>query len=509
MEKFIAAHQDNIHGVISCVDRIIFKGYSPLSWTDSMMKYLNYNNLLIKDFKSHAQALSHRLRDHGKAVAAQYGRPYFPPEGKYDKENRAREIIERDHIDSGLVAVMAARESSPTFQMVGGVGRPRLVPASIPQLCLYYYLLHPEFGLMHIRIQTWLPFTVQIYLNGHDWLARRMTQSGIDYEQLDNCFARIDDPVRAQELSDEFCRLKWTEILPSFARQVNPLPEECFPQNYYWVTDQAEYATDVMFKNNAVLEPLYEKLLERAIRRFGPKDVLTFLGKKFDGRFTGEQINSMKKRWQGTRVKHWVRKNWMKMYDKFGRVLRVETVFNDPYGFKVLRYGKRDGDMIYGWFPLGKGVANLYRYGEIGAVANGNYLDALAVEPDPRPARESLQAVSEPVTRHGHRYGGFNPLETATVQLFKAVMNGDFVAFGFQNRDLREALFEPARSRKTAARLSAKAGRLLKKLQSHGLIAKVPRSRRWRVTANGWTIMSTAIEIYDVGWSQMLDKQAA
>jgi len=179
---------------------------------------------------------------------------------------------------------------------------------------------------------------------------------------------------------------------------------------------------------------------------------------------------------------------------KFGSVLS-ETVINAPYNFRILHNGRHNGAMSP--HGQGKGVANFYRYTEIGRAANANYLNALAVESDPRLALESLQSLTAPVTRSGHRYGGFNPVKTADVKIFKTVMNGDFVTFCFQ-RDIRKALFEPAKSPKNAARLSVRTGRLLKKSQVHGLSAKVPRSLRWRVTENERDIMSTVIEIYDV-----------
>ncbi len=342
--------------------------------------------------------------------------------------------------------------------MVPGEGRPRLVNASIPQLCLYYYVVTPEFGLVHIRIQTWLPFSIQIYLNGHDYLARQMDKHEIKYTQADNCFTWIEDVEKAQELSDDFNRLKWENILPRFAKYVLPFSTNEFNPDYYWVVDQAEYATDIMFKNPADLDALYEKLLEHSIQCFGAKDVLTFLGKKFDGRFTGDQINSMKKRYPGARVKHWIKKNWMKMYNKFGSVLRVETVINDPYSFKILRHGKRNGAQVYGWFPMAKGVANLYRYGEIGFAANHAYLDALAIVRDDRPAKESLQKLTEPIRRKGNSYSAFNPLRSEEIRLFRSVMNGNFIAFGFQNRDIREAIFGRPESRRETTRFQQRPG---------------------------------------------------
>ena len=509
MKNFTGKHADNIHGELNCFDRIIFKGYSPLSWAKSMEEHMSYNGILLKDFKKYATDLSEQMRKHGLETAQRHGRPYFRPEGKYNKEERAREIAERDGIKEGLICVMSAIESSPTFKIVPGEGRPRLINMSIPCLCLYYYLMDKEFGMMHIRVQTYLPFTVQVYVNGHEWLARKMPLQGIEYVRQDNCFTWISDVAKAQELCDKFQQLKWPRILSKLTREVSPLKEELFPQDYYWVIDQAEYATDVMFKDSALLELLYKKLLKCSILRFGPKDILTFFGKKYSGNFKGDQINSMKERWTGARVKHWMKRNWIKMYNKFGSVLRVETVINHSYDFKILRRGKRNGELIYGWFPMSKGVCNLYRYAEIGLSANGHYLDALSVESDPRPARESMRELSSPVIRKGRRYGEFNPVKGSDVNLFKTVMDGNHVAFGFQNRDVRERVFGTSPSGKETARWSARTSRLLKKLQAHGLIAKIPRSRRWRVTEKGWTIMSASLEIYEDGWQQVLDRKAA
>ncbi len=88
-------------------------------------------------------------------------------------------------------------------------------------------------------------------------------------------------------------------------------------------------------------------------------------------------------------------------------------------------------------------------------------------------------------------------------------MDGNFVAFGFQNKDIRERLYGKSSSKEKTARLSAKTSRLLKKLQAHDFIAKIQRSRRWRVTEKGWATMSASVEIYEEGWLQVLEKQAA
>lgn len=98
---------------------------------------------------------------------------------------------------------------------------------------------------------------------------------------------------------------------------------------YYWVTAQCEYATDILFRTASDLKELYPKLISHSMQYFGAKEVMSFLGKKLVGQFRGEVVNDMtdrcKRHKPGTRINHRAKMNWIKMYDKAGSVLRVET----------------------------------------------------------------------------------------------------------------------------------------------------------------------------------------
>jgi hypothetical protein len=214
-------------------------------------------------------------------------------------------------------------------------------------------------------VQTWLPFTVQIYVNGHDYLARQMAPKGLGFVQQDNAFVQLDDPAKAQKLADKFAELNWPKRLARYADVVNPLRSEIVPrQSYYWVADQAEYATDVLFTNRSALRELFPRLLEFAWLTFSPKNVLGFLGRKLHACFDGEVLTDVKtEREPGARIKHSVKRNWLKLYDKFGRILRVETVINQPGEFKIYREcHHQDGTRSWGWRPMPKGVGNLRHY---------------------------------------------------------------------------------------------------------------------------------------------------
>jgi len=138
---------------------------------------------------------------------------------------------------------------------------------------------------------------------------------------------------------------------------------------YYWVAAQAEHATDVMFKSSAGLRELYPRLLSHSTLCFGATEVMNFLGRKLVGNFRGEVVSDLSsfvcRRVGGSRIKHRVKQNWLKMYDKAGLVLRVETVINNPEEFRVRKQVLRDGKQRAEWVQLRKGVAYLFRYREV------------------------------------------------------------------------------------------------------------------------------------------------
>lgn len=497
MEAFLQKHQAKITGVVSCFDRLLIRGYLPIGYPSGMESFLDSRKVLLKNFKPFALECSATLKSHAQALAERAGRPYEYLNSPTRKEARAREIATQDEVTNGLVCVFACNEVCQSFRLCYGKGRPRLTTTKPRCLCLYFYYVDREFGLLHIRLQTWFPFPIQIYLNGHEWLARKMDRHRMEYTKLDNAFVHIAEPARAQRFADRFVKKNFPRIFATLARRVNPLLKNLLaPMQYYWVVDQAEFATDILFKDRVALKDLYSKLVKHATLCFTAEDVLTFLGRKLYGNFQGEVLTSYKKRWPGARVKHRMKENWIKMYDKHGCVLRIETVINHPYEFRIRRRAKRDGQWVTGWFPMAKRISNLYRYAEVSLQANRAYLEALAVVDDPADARRILQQVCQPVSYRGRRRRGLNPLRRDDVELFAATLRGENFIHGFTNGDLAEALGirrhpDPRERKRRSARIS----RLLQLLRAHGLIAKIPRTRRYRPTSRGLSLMAAALQL--------------
>jgi hypothetical protein len=228
---------------------------------------------------------------------------------------------------------------------------------------------------------------------------------------------------------------------------------------------------------------------------------MSFLGRKFHGKFEGEvvtdQAGALTGRIPGRRVKHRMKQNWIKMYDKAGLVLRVETVINQPEEFRVRRRVCRRGERRTEWVPLRKSVAYLFRYRDVSAQSNTRYLNALAQVDDPTPGLRGLDTIT---TRkrpaRGRTVTAFNPVARPEYQLFVALMSGEHAVHGFANRDLRAKLSGSSlRLSADPKRQSALVSRLLHRLHVYGLVAKIPRSRRWRVTAFGHRVMGASVRL--------------
>jgi hypothetical protein len=317
MRKFLAKHAAATTGTVSCFDRVLFKGHLPLGYPHAMEEFLHHHGVLFKQLKGFVLQQAERLRTHSHAVAERGGRPWQYFESPVRKDERARAIAIRDGITEGLVCVFATVEPCRSFRLAYGRGRPAIRPAWRKCLFLYFYFLDPHFGLLHVRLQTWCPFTIQVYVNGHEWLARQLDHRGLRYRKLENAFLWLEDPGRAQRLADRFATLKWPAILDTLARRANPLLRDVLANyRYDWAIHQAEYATDVLFTSRGALCDLYPRLLRHATLCLHAQDVLTFLGRKLRGGFAGDLLTEWKRRWPGARVKHWMTTNWIKMYDK-------------------------------------------------------------------------------------------------------------------------------------------------------------------------------------------------
>jgi hypothetical protein len=511
MDAFIQRHEKDVIGVVSGFDRMRFRGtLRSICYVEGLDRFLGRVGVRYKDFKEFALGWSERLVEHARQVAQQAGRPFvYVASSRADKQAEAQRIAQRDGITEGLVCVLRCLESCLSFTIrPDGQGGFRFRREERKCLHLYYYYLDREFGLMHVRLATWLPFGIQVCLNGREYLARRMSKAGISFEQRDNCFVWIEDLPRAQQMMQDLEERHWERWLKALATRVNPLLGKDSGLDlhpYYWSLSESEYATDVLFRDTAALQRVYPALVDHAIRRFDSKEVLRFLGRRTNCRFDGEVATSYLVRPEGVRVRHWLQENSIKMYDKQGSVLRIETTINNARRFTVRRMTVWKGVRRLRWVRMRHAVVDLARRVEISRAANERYLEALAVVEVSSPAHALLDAVSRPVKKDQRPYRALRPVSPSEAVVFAAVLRGQFLVKGFTNRDVREQV-DSAKSTdpRERRRVSGRTTRRLRLLRAHGLIRKVGGTRYYRVTPKGHQIMTAALKLREADVAKLV-----
>ncbi len=491
MKAFIARHADRILGVLSGFDRLVFRGtLRRISFSEGLMSFLWKRQVLLKDFGAFAEATTKTLREASEVEARRLGRPVIHlTSSRTDKEKLAERILKQDGISRGLIAVLTCVEPCMTFDIHRNREAKRLELVTRFRKCLhlYHYWIDPLFGFMHGRIQTWFPFSIQVCLNGREWLARQMDQAGVAYKRRDNCFAWIEDVEAAQKLMDQQLATAWPEKLTQIARALNPVHDRIFKDfetNYYWSAWQSEWATDLMFKSSAALAQIYPPLVLHGITSFSSPDVMRFLGRKVRSDFQGEIVSDFKDRPEGVRIKHRVGVNSVKLYDKQGSVLRAETTMNDPGDFKVFRPKEGEPKGKPAWRQLRRGVADLHRRAQVAQACNERYLDAFAAVDTATPFGEILQHVCKPTTWKRQRVRALRPWAEPDLSLLRAIGHGEFQLNGFRNRDLQALLYtHPATDQQENRARSGRVTRLLRLLRAHGLIKKVPSTHRYKLTS--------------------------
>jgi hypothetical protein len=313
-------------GILSGFDRLRLRGTRRLlAHVTGLKHFLWRSQVHLKEFDSYVQDLTGTLCRSVEQEAKDKGRPLtYLYSGDTDKGKLVEEVMARDGIRDGLIGVWSCVEPCSSYVIFRNKETHKLELRQRLRKCLHYYhyYQHPQFGLLHTRLQTWLPFTMQICLNGREWLARQMDAAGIGYVRRDNCFVAVDDIDAAQTLMDKQLHSNWPELLEGLASLSDPTHATLLgevPAPYYWTVDQSEWATDIMFRSAADLAALYPRLLRHGIDTLHSEDVMRFLGRrltptgKIHGSFKDQVTTDFQRRPEGTRLKHRLGANSLKI----------------------------------------------------------------------------------------------------------------------------------------------------------------------------------------------------
>ncbi|MDJ0892524.1 MAG: MarR family transcriptional regulator [Gammaproteobacteria bacterium] len=491
MNPFVQRHQEKIAGVLTCFDRVVIMGTLPeICHAGALAGYLTGQHVRLFDYPRWAEPFRDELRAHAELVAAEAGLTieFIRRHDAFRKEARIKAILAERGDHPGLVHIFSAMEACTSFKPWHdkSTHRTSLKPTQGKCLHYYFYFIDELFGLCYVRVPTWAPFRLQIYFNGHYWLARHLDKAGIGYQMAENAFLRLDDVERAQAIAERFNLKALHRRLERWARAYCPVVRH-FRAGYHWSLMQVELATDVLFHRQSDLQPLYEALVRTAVHAVKADTVATFLGRKLTAAYSDELGNDFHTRIQGTRIRHSMGPTSLKLYDKAGLILRVECTTNDVAFFKHHRWvEQRDGYQVWKLAPLKKTIYSLNTLRKLMHAANERYLAFLAAIDNPDAGLKAIDKVAKPAADHGRSYRGFNLLLDQDYRLFLTIARGEWAISGFRAADLRAYLPELTPSRSS---------HLLKRLRLHGLIKKIGHRYKYYLTKLGRRVIATTLAI--------------
>ena len=492
MITFTEKHPDQILGQLACFDRLIIQGTFPdICHPQAITNFFFTYGIRIFDFKNWAAPLRDMINNNAKSISEKYNIEIeFIRKKNFRKEERIKEILTKRGYHPGLVHIFSAMESCTAFKPWHDKSTHKTFLKYDSGRCLhyYFYFVDKNIGLCYLRIPTWVPFRLQFYFNGHNWLARQLDKSNIGYKQVENAFVSIDNFESAQFIADSFSVKELHKVLNSYAAKLCPVMS-LFKSGIHWSVMQAEYATDIIFKNRNSLAPIYEELVRTLSHAIKPDNLCMFLGKKLSPLFEGELNEQFQTRIQGHSIRYYMAKNGIKMYDKFGMILRIETFSNDISFFKHLRKVEhRDGSCSNKIANMRKTIFSLPDLAKVMFACNRRYIEFLSCVEDPTSGIKKVNKISATVRKNGRSFRGFNLFNSDDEIVFRTIAQGEAQCFGFRNANLRTALG------KTTGQISG----ILRRLRTHGLIKKAPMSYKYYLTSFGRQVVSTSLKLKEM-----------
>ncbi len=238
MKQVIKSFGDAIVGVSSGFDRIVFQGMiRPLMYPEGAMGFFGRRRILFKDAKTWVLEQTERLissveewskRECGERIT-------YLASSKIRKEAEARQRQKEKGITVGPIGVWSCLEACGSYRLVPAQGAPELRYTQTRCLHLYIYMDHPDYGFMSVRVQTWFPYRIQIAMNGREWLARQLEQTGIGFERHGNKILRVDDFSAMQPLLEEQLKTNWCSLLDGFVPIAFPTFTSTLGTDLYYV----------------------------------------------------------------------------------------------------------------------------------------------------------------------------------------------------------------------------------------------------------------------------------
>jgi hypothetical protein len=484
-------YEEKILGVINCYDRINIKCTAgTFGYADGMGIFFKVINRRCFDFHKVFEPVTKDIIENAEKIATENNIEieYIRNVRAFRKDDKIADILAVRGDNEGLVKIYSQLETCKTYTpwTDKNSGKTYFKNDSTKRLHYYFYFIDRLLGLCFVKVPTVAPFTITVYFNGHGWLENKLKKENIAYQKVENAFTYIENYERAQELSDKMRVENIHQVLDIFMERYCPLPKD-WNLRWNYTISQTEYALDIVFKEQNELKPIYDNIVKTAMHTVTPENIATFLGKRLTVKFEGEMGSRYNERVLGTRIKHQMGELSVKIYDKFGKILRIEVTAYNVSKLNTFRdVFKRNGEVVSKSAPVKKNIYSLFVLIPIFKNIINRYLEFISSFDDPSDGIKKLDNITTTKKIDNKTIKGFNFFDKMDEKILLAVADGKCTINGLRAKNLR-LKFPDLKPWKIS--------NILKRIKSLGLIKKVAHSYKYYVTSLGKITITAGLHL--------------
>jgi hypothetical protein len=478
---------DHVTFELEAIDRMYLNAYVPSLQTGGGFVYFLKTQLGVRIPSTVMVApMSRRFVEAMERCAETEGVDLVTFEKGQRKDDVAHEYLAEFEGDEGVLFIGKAQENASVFRTEkrrrpDGSRYPWIIRSRTPVNHYYVYLVDRDFGPLFIKFCSYFPYTAKLCLNGHEWLKRQLTQRNISYEPLDNGIRSSADPARVQRIANT---LDATKIDAVFRKWLRRLPHPFAPAHrragyrYQLSILQAEFALTQVLDRPQTGRCFFEEIIRENLDIGRPDQMQLLFHRRVTRRTPGRFRTRVLTEGVVPSLHVEYKKSKVKQYHKEGQALRTETTINDTYDFEI-----------------GRALSNLPALREIGFAANRRLLHVEHLSHDCHIGDHQLDAITQPIVVNQQRAAGLRFGDRRVHALMQTLSLFVLSPTGFRHRDVRA---------QTAQLLGRRpddysAGQMtydLRRLRLHGLIERIPRRHKYRITTRGAQMAMLYLRVY-------------
>jgi len=488
MNAFYEHHKDSIRFGYRCFDRLLLNGLiQPFQQPERVVGFFNFYRQQYPVSRDVLRDIATQFHNWVVNRSQKWGAPILEA-----PQSRRDEFIKpyfRKAKANQVVAIVKGREPARIMIAIGNKKDDRWHLQIAQRWVVQYnfYVNDERWGPMFVRMCPYLPFSARVCLNQHHWLAQRMRDEGIDFQQCTNAFLRCANPARLQQLSDSLtardlltCGQKWLATFTPFFTERERKEAGCQHRLFF---AQVEYCDNLIFRGRAALDQMGERLLD-ANRTIGqPNKITVIFGRKITKQYRGklqtviEDLNL-----PNPVIRSHYGNGFLKQYVRDHVLLRTEPASNN-----VNDYGVK------------KAVENLPQLRKRISAVIDNYHNVQQDILETFVDRGQLSKLAQPtVMPNGKRIPGLRLDHPRQLAVMHALVRFSHIAAQSTFTTLEIYADTLAALETSPKQYSLASLRYdLSKLRAKGLVEKVPKSRRYRLLPEGYSICLVFLKLFE------------